>query len=51
MMTDTVADATFWNKSSEIVKRAANLNERFDLAIISYTLSELPNDPSKRCFQ
>ena len=48
MMKDTVPDVTFWNKTSEVVKRALNFNERYNLAIVSYTLSELPNDPSRR---
>ena len=46
---NAVPDCVFWNKSSEVVKRAANnSDERFDLAIATYTLNELPNDPSRR---
>ncbi|CAM9989787.1 unnamed protein product, partial [Ectocarpus fasciculatus] len=42
-------DCHFWTKTSDLIKRALNDDyERFDLAICSYTLTELANDPSRR---
>lgn len=43
-----IPDCVFWDKTAEVVRRAAEKNERYDLAILAYTLSELPNDPSRR---
>lgn len=48
MTRDKIRDAVFYTSNGEVVKRAANTGERFDLAVCSYTLSELPNDPSRR---
>lgn len=42
-------DCHFWSKTSDLIKRALNDDsERFDLAICSYTLTELANDPARR---
>ena len=43
-----IRNCTFYSSNSEVMKRAATTGERFDLAVSSFTLSELPNDPSKR---
>jgi ubiquinone/menaquinone biosynthesis C-methylase UbiE len=48
MTRDKIRDVTFYTSNSEVVKRAATTGERYDLAVCSYTLSELPNDPSRR---
>lgn len=45
---DAIPDCVFWDKTSEVVRRAIANNERFDLAIISYTLTELTSDPARR---
>lgn len=42
-------DCVFWAKTSDLIKRAINDDyERYDLAICSYTLVELANDPARR---
>lgn len=41
-------DAVFWDKTADVVKRARERGERYDLAIISYTLSELTSDHARR---
>lgn len=41
-------DCTYWDKISDVVKRVDKTKERFDLGIISYTLTELTTDISKR---
>jgi ribosomal protein RSM22 (predicted rRNA methylase) len=42
-------DCHFWSKTSDLIKRALTDDfERFDLAICSYTLTELANDPARR---
>ena len=43
-----IPDCIFWDKTADVVRRAVTNNERFDLAIVSYTLTELSNDPSRR---
>jgi ubiquinone/menaquinone biosynthesis C-methylase UbiE len=48
MTNGLLPDSIFWDKTSEVVKRAETRGERFDVAIISYTLSELKNDPTRR---
>lgn len=48
MTRNTIRDCAFYTSNSEIMKRMLNTGERFDLVVASYTLSELPNDPSKR---
>eukprot|EP01034_Spumella_vulgaris_P021904 gene21904-27981_t len=48
MTRDTIADCVFWDKSSEVIKRAESRQERFDLAVISYSLSDFTNDPTRR---
>jgi ribosomal protein RSM22 (predicted rRNA methylase) len=48
MTRDKIRDCTFYSSNSEIMRRAATSGERFDLAVASYALGELPNDPSKR---
>lgn len=48
MTRSTIRDCAFYTSNSEIMKRMLNTGERFDLVVASYTLSELPNDPSKR---
>ena len=42
-------DCHFWSKTSDLIKRAlSDDSERYDLAICSYTLTELANDPARR---
>jgi SAM-dependent methyltransferase len=41
-------DAVFWEKTADVVKRARDRGERYDMAIVSYTLSELTNDNARR---
>lgn len=48
MLSDTGIDSVFWEKSSSAVKAAVARGERFDLAVISYTLSELTSDSARR---
>lgn len=44
---NTIRDCIFYTSSAEAVKRMP-LEQRYSLAIASYTLSELPNDLSRR---
>ncbi len=48
MTRDTIADCLFWDKSGEVIKRAETRNERYDMSIISYSLSDFANDPVRR---
>jgi SAM-dependent methyltransferase len=48
MTRDTIPDSVFWDKSSEVIKRAEARQERFDLAVVSYALSDFVNDPTRR---
>jgi ubiquinone/menaquinone biosynthesis C-methylase UbiE len=42
-------ECQYWQRTSDIVKRViSDDNERFDMAICSYTLTELNNDPARR---
>lgn len=41
-------ECVFWPRSSDVLKRAAENGDRFDLAFLTYTLSDLPNDPARR---
>jgi ribosomal protein RSM22 (predicted rRNA methylase) len=45
---DSNVDCTFWDKIGNIVQRADQFDERFDLVICSYTLNEFTNDISRR---
>jgi ribosomal protein RSM22 (predicted rRNA methylase) len=44
---NTIRDCIFYSSTAEAVKRMP-LDQRYSLAIASYTLSELPNDLSRR---
>jgi ribosomal protein RSM22 (predicted rRNA methylase) len=48
MMEGTKVEAVFWDKTADVVQRARDRGERYDLAIASYTLSELTHDNSRR---
>ena len=50
MLDNADINATYWSKISEVVKRMSysDKHERYDLAIISYTLTELSTDSAKR---
>lgn len=37
----------FWNNSGDVVRRAKERGDRFDLAVASYTLTELVSDPAR----
>ena len=41
-------DAIFWDKSSDIVRKAEMTGERFDMIISSFSLVELQSDPMRR---
>lgn len=41
-------DVVFWNNISEVAKRVERTQDRFDLAFLTYTLSELTTDTAKR---
>lgn len=48
MMKDSgVKDHVFWDRMSEVVKRAQSRGERFDMTIASFTLTELPSDAAR----
>lgn len=40
-------NSIFWNNSGDVIRRAKEKGERFDLAIASYTLTELVSDPAR----
>jgi ribosomal protein RSM22 (predicted rRNA methylase) len=44
----TLPNVTLWDKIGDVVKRAHLTGERFDLINVSYTLSELQSDPTRR---
>lgn len=49
MARDCGVDATFYDKTSPLVIKAnSNPANRFDVAIASFTLSEMPTDPQRR---
>jgi ribosomal protein RSM22 (predicted rRNA methylase) len=48
MIDGSGADCILWDKSLEVVKRAESRGDRYDLAISSYTMSELASDPARR---
>lgn len=48
MIQDIMPNATFWTKTSEIIGRCLEKNERYDLIVCSYTLSEFHNDETRR---
>lgn len=48
MIDGSDTDCILWDKSLEVVKRAESRGDRYDLAISSYTLSELASDPARR---
>lgn len=62
MTKNIMPNSVFWDKISDVVKEAAAAaksitsspknaglsNERFDLAVLTYTLSEMPNDMTRR---
>jgi ribosomal protein RSM22 (predicted rRNA methylase) len=41
-------DSIFFDKISDVYKRSQQLNEKFDVIVCAYTLSELANDHMKR---
>ena len=41
-------DSVFWEKTADVIRRAKERGERYDLAIASYTLSELTHDNIRR---
>ena len=41
-------DAVFWEKTADLARRAKERGERYDLAVASYTLSELTHDNIRR---
>ena len=43
-MNQSRTNCTFWQDTSSIVHRLEKLQETFDLALISFTLSELVSD-------
>jgi ribosomal protein RSM22 (predicted rRNA methylase) len=45
---DLFTNATFWNKTSEVIQRALDKGDRYSLIICSYTLTELVNDETRR---
>lgn len=45
---EIVRERIFSTKTADILKRASERNERYDLVIASYTLSELAHDPARR---
>lgn len=48
MVQDVIPNATFWTKTSDIISRCLEKNERYDCIVCSYTLSELYNDETRR---
>ena len=40
-------DCTFWGNTKGVIKRLERTNERFNLAICAYTLSELTSDAAR----
>lgn len=48
MTSGLIKETQFYDKSAEVIKRAEQKGERFDLAICTYTLTELVSDPSRR---
>lgn len=43
-----ISDAVFHTKTSDVLARAVRGGARFDLAVSTFTLSELANDPTRR---
>ena len=41
-------DSVFWEKTADLARRAKERGERYDLAVASYTLSELTHDNIRR---
>ena len=48
MLAERLPDAVFWDRSGEVVQHATSRGERFDLAVCSFTLTEMTNDPTRR---
>lgn len=48
MTRSIIPNATFWNRNADILQRALNKNERYDLIVASYTLTELPTDAARK---
>eukprot|EP01041_Mallomonas_annulata_P010872 gene10872-22705_t len=51
-----ISDCKLYDRSVDVVQRAISHNERFDMAILSYTLTDLMTDSSRRaavqlCFE
>lgn len=48
MTKEMLPNCVFWDRISETVKRAEQKGDRYDMAVLTYTLSEMNNDPAKR---
>jgi ribosomal protein RSM22 (predicted rRNA methylase) len=48
MTKDIFPNSIFYNKTSDLLTRCIEKNERFDLIVASYTISELSNEEAKR---
>jgi ribosomal protein RSM22 (predicted rRNA methylase) len=48
MTKDIFPNSIFYNKSSDLLTKCIEKNERFDLIVASYTISELSNEEAKR---
>ena len=48
MTRSIIPNATFWNRNADILQRALNKNERYDLIVASYTLTELQTDAARK---
>ena len=48
MTADLFAGTAFWSKSAEVIQRALDRGERYELIICAFTLTELQNDETRR---